>query len=153
MTTTELKRLRERLWEHEDERLVVYDDATGKPLRPGMTLIGYPTIGVGRNLVTRGITKVESRMLLENDLMSVTRDVQHALPWMATLAPARQSVLVEMAFQMGLQGLLGFKKALTAVREGRYEDAAREMLDSKWARQTPARAKRLAQIMETGEWL
>lgn len=153
MTSTELKRLRERLREHEGERLVVYDDATGKPLKPGMTLIGYPTIGVGRNLVGRGITEVESGMLLENDLMSVTRDVQHALPWMVTLAPARQSVLVEMAFQMGLRGLLGFKQTLNAVREGRYEDAARGMLTSKWARQTPARAKRLAQIMETGEWL
>ena len=73
-----------------------------------------------------------------------------SIPWAAELCEARRGVLIEMAYQMGLAGLLGFKRFLAAAREGRWADAAREMLDSRWARQTPERAERLAEIMEEG---
>jgi lysozyme len=55
-----------------------------------------------------------------------------------------------MAFNLGVPGLLKFKNTLRAVREGRFEDAAKGMLASKWARQVKGRAVRLAQVMKTG---
>jgi len=61
-------------------------------------------------------------------------------------------VLVNMAFQLGVVGLLQFKDTLTNVREGNYSGAAAAMLLSKWREQTPDRAKRLATQMETGVW-
>jgi len=75
-----------------------------------------------------------------------------ALPWMEKLNDARQAVLIGMAFQMGMKGLLQFKRALGSIEDGHYNKAAAEMMDSAWARQTFGRAARMAQQMETGEW-
>jgi lysozyme len=61
-------------------------------------------------------------------------------------------VLVNMAFNMGINGLLGFKHTLELVRTGNYADAADAMLNSKWAEQVGPRAKRLSEQMRTGEW-
>jgi lysozyme len=61
-------------------------------------------------------------------------------------------VLVGMAFQMGTEGLLKFKNTLAMVQAGDYESAAKGMLQSLWARQTPERAARMAKQMRTGEW-
>ena len=57
-----------------------------------------------------------------------------------------------MAFQMGVDGLLGFKNTLAMIQSGRYSDAAKGMLSSLWAKQTPARAKRMSEQMRTGVW-
>jgi lysozyme len=131
-------------------RLAVYDDATGKPLLPGMTVVGHPTIGIGRCLDRKGITEAEARVLLENDLAEVRSQVAKALPWSTRLTEARQVVLQAMAFQMGIAGLLGFKGTLAAVQRGDYEAAAKGMLASLWARQTPGRAARMAEMMRQG---
>ena len=79
-------------------------------------------------------------------------EVAKALPWISGLNGARQAVLVGMAFQMGTEGLLKFKNTLAMVQAGDYEGAAKGMLQSLWARQTPARAKRMSDQMKTGEW-
>src|SRR5437899_1439553 len=122
----------------EDLRLVVYDDATGKPLRPGMTLVGHPTIGVGRALDVRGITEVEAGVLLHGDIESVTAELGAKLEWFSTLDDVRQRVLVNLAFNLGTAGLLNFHDTLRYIGEGRYELAARAMLDSHWAGQVGA---------------
>jgi lysozyme len=57
-----------------------------------------------------------------------------------------------MAFQMGVTGLMGFKNTLALVEQGKYQDAAENMLKSKWAQQTPARAQRISNQMRTGDW-
>ena len=71
----------------------------------------------------------------------------------ARLSAARQAVLVNMAFQLGTKGLLAFRVTLGSIEDGQYSEAALGMLDSTWAKQTPARAMRLATQMETGEWV
>ena len=131
-------------------RLTVYDDATGRPLLPGMTVVGHPTIGIGRCLDRRGISEAEAFALLDNDLAAVRREVAAALPWSTGLSEARQVVLQAMAFQMGLAGLLKFRDTLAAVRRADYTAAAAGMLASAWARQTPARAARMAAMMRQG---
>ena len=117
--------------------------------------LGYWTIGVGRLIDSRkggGLSNEEIDFLLENDIKTKTREVLLALPWMPRLSEPRQAVLIGMAFQMGLKGLLQFKRALGSVEDGHYGEAAAEMMDSAWAMQTPKRAYRMAQQMETGEW-
>ena len=57
-----------------------------------------------------------------------------------------------MAFQLGIGGLLKFKRALGSIEDGQYKEASMEMLDSLWAQQTPERAKRLSKQMENDEW-
>lgn len=117
--------------------------------------LGYSTIGVGRLIDARkggGITKEESAYLLGNDIDKVTKQLDASLPWWTKLDEARRGVLVNMAFQMGINGLLGFKNTLAMIQAGNYEGAAKGMLQSKWAQQTPSRAKRMAEQMRTGVW-
>lgn len=117
--------------------------------------LGYSTIGVGRLIDKRkggGITTEEAAYLLGNDVDKVTAQLDKRLPWWTKLDEARQGVLVNMAFQMGIDGLLGFKNTLNMIKAGQYESAARGMLQSKWAQQTPSRAKRMAEQMRTGVW-
>lgn len=118
--------------------------------------LGYSTIGVGRLIDKRkggGITAEESAYLLNNDIQQRIALLEQKLPWFKTLDDARRGVLLSMAFQMGVNGLLGFKNTLAMIQAGRYSDAATGMLNSLWAKQTAARAKRHAEQMRTGQWV
>lgn len=117
--------------------------------------LGYWTIGVGRLIDKRKGGKLrpnEIEFLLENDIADRVQELTKRIPWFTKLDKARQGVLLNMSFQMGVEGLLGFKNTLKMVETGKYEDAARGMLQSLWARQTPERAKRLSEQMRTGVW-
>jgi lysozyme len=122
----------------------------GQRLRPYRCTAGKITIGVGRNLEDRGITAEESAYLLLNDVRAVEQDLAKALPWFTQLDDVRQRVLLDMAFNLGTQGLLEFRRTLDAVRNGRYQQAAAMMLESRWAGQVGQRAQRLSQMMATG---
>ena len=128
----------------EGEVLTVYKDS-----------LGYDTIGVGRLVDKRkggGITPEESAYLLNNDIDRKYTELLRRLPWAVKLDEARLGVLVNMAFQLGVVGLLGFKNTLAMIEAGNYTAAAAGMLQSLWAKQTPARAKRLSEQMRTGVW-
>lgn len=140
-----IERLTTQLRRDEGEVLHAYQDH-----------LGYWTIGIGRLIDRRkggGISPAESAMLLANDIARVMADVRRRLPWFDRLDPARQGVLLNMAFQMGVDGLLGFRNTLAMIERGDYDGAATGMLNSLWGReQTPARATRLAVQMRTGVW-
>lgn len=115
--------------------------------------LGFLTIGVGRLIDKRkggGISQEEADYLLNNDVQRVVKDVQSRIPWVARLSDARQRVLYEMAFQLGINGLLAFQKTLQAVKDGDWRGAKAGMLDSKWAQQTAARAIELSDQMLRG---
>lgn len=113
---------------------------------------GALTIGYGHNLEARGIPKEVADLLLKQDLEIAEKQVKNAFIWWPKLDDARMGVLVEMCFNLGISGLVGFKKMLSAVEAGDYQTAAQEMLSSKWARQVKGRAVELAKIMQTGLW-
>lgn len=131
-------------------RLFVYDDATGLPIRPGTLVKGHPSIGIGRALDIHGISKAEAQSLLDNDTKPLAAELAQKLAWFGSLNDARQRVLAEMAFQLGVNGLLEFGALITACASGNFVRAAVAMLASKWATQTPTRARRLADRMRTG---
>jgi lysozyme len=115
--------------------------------------LGNWTIGVGRLIGPGGgLSPAEIAYLLNNDIIDRRDALDAALPYFKNLSPARQGVLINMAFNIGVRGLLNFQKMLTAVEAGQWGIAAKEMLDSKWARQVPQRAARLAQQMEDNLW-
>lgn len=117
--------------------------------------LGYWTIGVGRLIDKRkggGLSRDEIQYLLNNDMREKEKAVLDNIPWAANLDDARFCVLVMMAFQLGIDGLLKFKNTLAKTRAGDYAGAADSMLKSLWAKQTPARAKRTAMMMRTGVW-
>lgn len=117
--------------------------------------LGYWTIGVGILIDQRkggGLLPEESEFILQNRVRQRREAVAKSLPWFNDLNDARQGVLLNMSYQLGVQGLLGFKNTLEEVRKGNYAKASEMMLMSKWATQTPERARRLAKQMITGDW-
>lgn len=147
LATTLIKR-------HEGLRLHAYDDATGQPIVAGSKLVGHPTIGYGRHIAARGISEIEAEVLLHADVVMAEQAAQEFAgkiwPW---LGEQRQAVLMSMAHQMGAKGLLDFKQMRTALARAEFNEAANQMLLSLWARQTPSRAKELAEMMRTGNGL
>lgn len=130
-------------------------DEEGEVLHAYEDHLGFTTIGVGRLLDKRkggGISAEESAYLLSNDISKSERELDKAIGWWRDLSEPRQAVLLGMAFQMGAAGLLGFKNTLSMVKSGDYTGAAANMLISKWAKQTPGRAKRMSDQMRLGEW-
>lgn len=115
--------------------------------RPYKDSQGVLTIGYGLNL-DEGITQDEAEWLLEQRVGRAIKDCYYRIPFMAKLDDSRQYVLINMAYNMGISRLLGFSKMLLAIENGDYKEAAREMLDSLWAKQVPARAERLTAIMK-----
>ena len=134
-------KLAEQLKKHEGFREHPYKDTVGKW-----------TIGIGRNLEDKGITEQEAMFMLNNDVNYFYTNIIKTLPWFSNLDDVRQNVLVNMAFNLGIAGLMTFKKMLDAVRLDLYLVAAEEMLNSKWAKQVGYRAEELAKQMRTGEY-
>lgn len=134
------------------QRHVVYDDATGKPIRPGMLVKGHPTIGYGRALDVRGISQDEADALLDADLAEAEETAQRfgGDVWEG-LGEVRQAVLIDMAHNLGARGLNGFVRMRFALLSGDFDGGTDEMLDSAWRRQVgESRAGRLADMMRTG---
>lgn len=115
---------------------------------------GFWTIGFGRCIDQRkgkGISLAEAEAMLDADIRDFTADVLVALPWAVGLDEARREALVNIAFNVGTQGLLGFKKALVAMQAGDWFTAAAHFMDSRWAGQVGIRAERLAEQIRTGQ--
>ncbi len=112
----------------------------GLRLKPYADTMGVETIGVGRNLRDVGITEDEARYMLKNDILRVVGELDRELPWWRSRPESVQESMANMAFQMGLHGLLGFRVMLSCLQAGDYAGAVRNALDSAWAQQTPNRA-------------
>ena len=152
----------QKLIAHEGLRLQVYQDT-----------LGIDTIGIGRNLEDRGITKEEldwmdipsmaivhtmgiteadAMYLAENDVQIVEEELVRAHPCVNKLDAVRQLVVMDMAFNMGVPRLCKFKNMWNAIHEENYIAAAKEMLDSRWAIQVKSRSTKLANAMHNGEF-
>jgi len=130
------KALIEQIKRHEGLRLKVYRCPAGKL-----------TIGYGRNLEDNGISEEEADYLLINDLHFVEESLARRLAFWENMPKGVQQVLINMGFQLGINGLMAFRRTLALLDAGNYGAAADEMLNSRWAKQTPGRAKELAQIV------
>ena len=104
---------------------------------------GYLTLGFGTNL-DAGITIDEGRILLQQRLDANGHQLAILWPAFADQPVGIQAALVDMSYQLGAGGVLEFKKMLSALERNDYKAAAAAALDSAWARETPARAKRVA---------
>jgi len=113
---------------------------------------GVLTIGYGFNLESDGFVPAESAAVLALRVNRRYLELITALPWVQQLDEARQGVLLNMAYNMGVYGLQQFKCMLMALQAGDYGPAADDMLLSKWAGQVGDCAQRLATQMRTGEW-
>jgi len=136
-----LERIKEQLVRHEGLRLKPYRCTAGKL-----------TIGVGRNLDDCGISKKEAYILLENDIQNCEKQLLDEIPEIYNaLDEVCKSVLLNMCFNLGIGGLLGFNNTLAFIAAGDWERAANGMLASKWAKQVGRRAIELSELIRKGK--
>lgn len=128
--------------------------------RPYYCSENYPTIGYGFKLGRKNaplpefeISKVVGYAWLSEEVGRISGELHHHKFYSALKRDfCRKAVLESMTYQMGLTGLLKFKKMISAIKNKDFDLASEEMLNSRWAQQTPARAARHAKQMKTGEW-
>jgi lysozyme len=132
-------RLIEKLIDHEGLELKAYKCPAGKL-----------TIGIGRNLEDNGISKEEAFFLCSNDVWKIYGKLLK-YEWFRILNDERQEALINMAFNIGISGLLKFKKMIAALEREDFEAAAQEALNSKWATQVGYRSGELANVILKGK--
>lgn len=152
----DLMKWSERLIQHEGLSLMPYRCSEGKL-----------TIGVGRNLednpptyeelralgdYMHGITENAAKMLLRNDITRTYAALKHLVKGFEDLDEERQYALLDMCFQLGVAGFKKFKRLRKAIANKDFNKAAEECLNSKYAEQTPQRARRIAHLLKIGEW-
>lgn len=121
----------------------------GRRNRPYVDMVGKITIGIGHNLTDLGLKDETIDEIFVEDLQRAVEQAM-TLPFYSNLNPIRQTVIIDMVFNMGIEKLLEFKKTLGYLSRGDYLGAADEMLLSTWARQVGNRAVELANILRSG---
>lgn len=102
--------------------------------------LGFDTVGFGTKMP---ITKVEGELLLRHRLSLKTIELHNRITWLKDKSPEIQNIIYEMAYQLGVPKLMMFKKMFAALEVDSYQEAAKEGMDSLWAKQTPKRAEEL----------
>jgi len=98
-----------------------------------------------------GLSELECDIIVKLRVAKLREVLSGRYIWFELLTKQRQNVIICMAYQMGLGGLDSFRKMKRAISTDNYDLVAREMLDSKWAREySPGRAKRMADLMVKG---
>ncbi len=122
--------------------------------------LGYPTIGYGQKIGDKGthlgvyqftVSESTATQMLLDEVDHIIKSFMK-LGWYSKLNPERKAIIISMAYQMGVVGLLKFKNMIAALDHNNYEKAAKEMLNSLWAVQTPARAERHNKVMLSGSF-
>ncbi len=108
---------------------------------------GYDTIGYGFAVKDLELDEDIAEEILLRKLEKLIQRVRAKFKWLDTVPHEVQGVLVNMSYQMGVNGVSKFKKALHAMQMFQWKIAADELMDSRWARQTPNRAKELSNII------
>lgn len=129
-------RLRNTLIRHEGLKLLPYKCTAGKL-----------TLGVGRNIEDRGISKETAMQMLDEDIEICLNELMERLDYFENLPTEVQETLVNLCFNMGISRLMKFQLMLGAIEAGQYELAAKELLDSRYARQVGKRAEELADTL------
>lgn len=117
--------------------------------------LGFLTIGVGHLIDARKGGQLPEPIidaLLDYDIAEKTEELKLHCPWIAILDQVRRDVLIDMAFNLGAHGLLGFTHFMASMEAKNYILAAEQMLQSKWAVQVGLRAQRLSKMVSTGEY-
>ena len=133
-----MKNLIENIKESEGFVSHVYNDS-----------LGIPTIGYGFAIKDLILDEDIAEEILLRKVINLTQRVDRKFDWFNTAPDVIKEVVVEMSYQLGLGGFSRFKKTISYLEKDNYLEASKEMLDSKWAKQTPNRAKKLSETVKS----
>ena len=122
---------------HEGYSRIVYKDS-----------LGIDTIGYGFAIKDLTLDEDICDMILERKLKILKSRVKTKFGWYKYMPPAIKNVVMEMCYQMGVYGFSCFKKTISYLQNKEWDKASVEMLDSRWATQTPRRANELSKIVK-----
>ena len=147
MTDEDLAALDRQLVASEARRTYLYDDATGRRITQGSTVVGHPTWGIGFNCDAIDFTEAAIDAQYAAVRTRTINEVFNALPWTQQLPVGPLRAVIDVAYNAGVHGLLGFHQMLAALERGDYETAA---VDVTRSRLEPHRAARLAVLIRQG---
>lgn len=146
MTADDLAALDRQLVANEARRTYLYDDATGKRITKGSVVVGHPTIGIGFNLDAIDLPNEVMDLWFDVQRTRVINEVFNAIPWTQQLGAGPLRAVIDLAYNAGVNGLLGFHKMLACLASGDLVGAQREVINST----LPAgRAQRLAALIRS----
>lgn len=119
---------------------------------PLSEVAGVMTIGIGHNLHARPLTENQVDSILREDVAGIVVDLRR-LDWFNKLDQVRAEAIVDMAFAMGVVGVLGFPDMIGSLKCQDWHLAGDEMMQSKWAIDFPTRAAEDAAAIRTGAWV
>lgn len=131
-------------------RPYIYDDATGREVLAGTTLIGHATLAIGWCPETNPCPEDLAQYILAYFADGEIATLQRAVPWVIDLSDARQRALYDMSFQLGVTGLLKFNTFMSLLQQGQFEQAADDLATTAWFKQAPARAARIQALIKNG---
>ena len=111
--------------------------------------LGIPTIGYGFAIKDLILDEDLAEEILLRKVKDLAQRVDRKFDWFNEANDDIKEVVIEMCYQLGLGGFSKFKKTISYLESKDYKGASVEMLDSKWATQTPNRAKKLSKIVES----
>lgn len=132
---------------HEGCRLHAYHDTLGN------ATIGFGHMLTPKDADLKSISQELANELFLEDFNGIVGDLESEIDWFHDLDEVRQAVLIDMAFNLGVAGLMKFRRMLSYCRCGDYDSSSKEMLESIWAKQVKTRAIELSEMMRTGQWV
>lgn len=135
-----LQRAKQIIIKHEDFKTFPYKDT-----------VGHISIGVGYDLTARGLPMSYLNQLCEEDIQYHYDELSKYL-WFQILNEPRKMIIIDMAYNLGQKGLLGFTEMIKALSKKDYETAAKEILNSKWATQVGNRAQEAHDVILNGDF-
>ena len=125
----------------------------GLRLKAYKDTLGHLTIGYGHNLEARGITLEIAAMLLEEDVAIAVAELRSRFDWFDHLTRPRQDALINLCFNLGINKFMEFHGMLNALDNGDFHTAALHILNSKYHDQVGKRAERIAEQLETDNYV
>ena len=136
--------LKARIKKHEGYRDTIYKDSLG------FSTIGYGHLVLQTDRYEKGVTyrKKDLEKVFDTDFNTAKSNANQLIKGLPIHHHAK-CVIIEMVFQLGIGGVSKFKKMWKALKQNNYQIASEEMLDSRWAKQTPKRAEELSNVMKS----
>lgn len=134
----------------EGYRSLLYDDRTGKTVTQGSTIVGQPTIAIGWNVAQRPCPPDLAQTILAYFINQTWTELIIAAPWVLNLPEPCQRAMCDLAYELGVHGILGFTQFIGFMKSGSFGEAADDLATTLWFKQVGTRGPKIQALIRTG---